>query len=77
MKCELAKDLIILYAEDLCSEETAEELKTHLEQCPECSKRFEEYKKELEDNKEENSSINDEVSREASKPMKKVKKKER
>lgn len=75
MKCELAKDLIILYAEDLCSEETAEELKTHLEQCPECSKRFEEYKKELEDNKEENSSINDEVSREALKPMKKVKKK--
>ena len=45
MNCELARDLIILYAEDLCSDKTAEELKAHLEQCSECSKRLEEYKK--------------------------------
>ncbi len=75
MKCGLAKDLIILYAEDLCSNETAEELKVHLEECPECSKRFEEYKKELEDNKAEYTAANDEVGREDLKPMKKVKKK--
>ena len=75
MKCELAKDLIILYAEDLCSQKTAEDLKAHLEQCPECSKRLEEYKKELEDNKTENTVTNDEAGREDLKPMKKVKKK--
>ena len=49
MKCELAKDLIILYAEDLCSKETKVELEEHLEKCPECKKRLEEYKKELKD----------------------------
>ncbi len=75
MKCELARDLIILYAEDLCSSETAEELKVHLEQCPECSKRLEEYKKELEDNKAEYTTANDEAARDDLKPMKKVKKK--
>ena len=47
MNCELARDLIILYAEDLCSQKTAEELKVHLEQCPECSKWLDEYKKKL------------------------------
>lgn len=47
----------------------------HLEQCPECSKRLEEYKKELEDNKTENTVKNDGAGREDLKPMKKVKKK--
>ena len=75
MNCELARDLIILYAEDLCSDKTAEELKAHLEQCSECSKRLEEYKKELEGNKEENKMQNDKNSIEELKPMKKVKKK--
>lgn len=75
MNCELARDLIILYAEDLCSDKTAEELKAHLEQCSECSKRLEEYKKELEGNKEENKRQNDKNSIEELKPMKKVKKK--
>lgn len=75
MKCELARDLIILYAEDLCSDETAEELKTHLEQCSECNKRLEEYKKELEDNKTENTVTKDETGRKDLKPLKKVKKK--
>ena len=68
MNCEFARDLIILYAEDLCSDKTAEELKAHLEQCPECSKRLEEYKKELEDKQTENPREND---IEDLKPMKK------
>ena len=75
MKCELAKDLIILYAEDLCSEETAEALKEHLENCPECSKWLEEYKKELEDKKTETMANNDKNISDELKPMKKVKKK--
>ncbi len=75
MKCKLAKDLIILYAEDLCSKETADELKEHLEKCPDCCKRLGEYKKELEDKKTETVLVNDEVGREVLTPMKKVKKK--
>ncbi len=75
MKCELAKDLIVLYAEDLCSKETAVELIAHLENCPECSKRLGEYKKELEDKKTENIESNDETGKEALMPLKKVKKK--
>ena len=75
MKCELAKDLIILYAEDLCSQETAEELKAHLENCPECAKRLEEYKKELEEKCRENEEQIDTIDIENLKPLKKVKKK--
>lgn len=75
MKCELAKDLIILYAEDLCSKETTEDLKAHLESCPECCKRLEEYKKELEDNKTGNRVEDDGLSKESLNPMKKLKKK--
>ena len=75
MKCGLAKDLIILYAEDLCSKETAEELIAHLENCPECSERLSEYKKELENKKTENIESNDETGKEALMPLKKVKKK--
>lgn len=69
MKCELARDLIILYAEDLCSKETAKDLEEHLKQCQECSKRLEEYKRELEETKTENAEVDD------LQPMKKVKKK--
>lgn len=75
MKCELAKDLIILYAEDLCSQETAEELKAHLENCPECAKRLEEYKKELEEKCRENEEQIDTIDIENLKPLKKIKKK--
>lgn len=75
MKCELAKDLIVLYAEDLCSKETADELKEHLENCPGCCKRLGEYQKELEDKKTENAIAGDEIGQKVLKPMKKVKKK--
>lgn len=75
MKCELAKDLIILYAEDLCSKETKVELEEHLEKCPECKKRLEEYKKELKDENRRNERLNEEEDKEALKPMKKVKRK--
>jgi len=38
MKCNIVKDLLPLYAEGLCSSETAEEIREHLEGCPECKK---------------------------------------
>ena len=38
MKCNIAKDLLPLYEEGLCSSDTAEEIREHLEGCPECRK---------------------------------------
>lgn len=38
MKCNIVKDLLPLYAEGLCSVETADEIREHLEGCPECRK---------------------------------------
>lgn len=75
MKCDLAKDLIVLYAEDLCSPATAEELKEHLVQCPECSKYLEEYKQELEKRTEQTKQENVTENTVGIKPLKKVKKK--
>ncbi len=75
MKCELAKDLIILYAEDLCSKETTDELKEHLENCPECTDRLNEYKKEMEDKQKDNREQSSEIRWKPLKPMKKLKRK--
>ena len=75
MKCELAKDLIILYAEDLCSKETADELKEHLENCPDCANRLKEHKKEMEEVKQESREQSGEMNKEPLKPMKKLKRK--
>ncbi|MDE7252964.1 MAG: zf-HC2 domain-containing protein [Acetatifactor sp.] len=36
MKCSVAKDLIPLYAEGLCSDETVRELEEHFSDCEEC-----------------------------------------
>lgn len=38
MKCEIVKDLIPLYAEGLCSEAAAEEIREHLKTCENCRK---------------------------------------
>ena len=48
MKCEVVKDLLALYADDACSEQTKAEIKQHLEECETCSKALEEYQTELE-----------------------------
>lgn len=47
MKCEIARDLLALYVDDLCSQETRKELELHLKDCPECAKKLENYRKEL------------------------------
>lgn len=74
MKCEVVKDLMTLYAEGMCSEESKAALEEHLKECAACADEFDKLKKELEspdafakkDYTEENKS--------ALKPMKKVKK---
>ena len=74
MKCEVARDLMTLYVEGMCSEEGAKELEAHMQECPECVKALEKLKKEL---GSEEAVVKTDYSAEnatALKPMKKVKK---
>ncbi len=45
MKCEVVQDLLALYADDCCSEESKKLVEEHLRSCPECRKMLEELKK--------------------------------
>ncbi|MBE5881283.1 MAG: hypothetical protein E7289_03055 [Lachnospiraceae bacterium] len=71
MKCEVARDLLTLYVDDLCSPETRRELEVHLKDCPECETKLEHYRNEL---KNENKVLSDVREKRASEiePMKKV-----
>ncbi len=44
MKCNIIKDLIPLYIDECCSEDTAAEVKKHLECCEDCKALFEEMR---------------------------------
>lgn len=44
MKCNVIKDLIPLYIDDCCSEESAALVKKHLESCAECKELYEDMK---------------------------------
>lgn len=44
MKCEVVQDLLALYADDCCSEESKRVVEEHLRSCPECRKVLEEMK---------------------------------
>lgn len=43
-ECNIVRDILPLYVEDMVSEETAKFVKEHLENCPECAKEFEDMK---------------------------------
>ncbi len=47
MKCEVAKDLMTLYVDGMCSEVSKAELEAHLQECPECAGQLEVLQKEL------------------------------
>lgn len=74
MKCEIVQDLLTLYAEDLCSPETAAELEAHLAECPACSKKLTDYKSEIKESLATGALPTPEAV-ETLKPMKKVNKK--
>lgn len=74
MKCELAKDLMTLYVEGMCSETSKAELEEHLQECSECTKQLEELQKELGDEEIAHKATYTEENKAALKPMKKVKK---
>ena len=46
INCSLIKDLLPLYIDDLCSKESTEIIKNHLEVCEECNKEYIQLKKE-------------------------------
>jgi len=53
MKCEIIKDLLPSYVDELTSQESNEEIEAHLEYCPECRGYLGEIRKEIEVNKAE------------------------
>ncbi len=74
MNCEVAKDLMTLYVEDMCSTESKKALEEHVKECPACAEVLKSVKNELEI--ESIASKTDYAGENAStlKPMKKVKK---
>lgn len=47
MDCKIIEDLIMLYAEDLCSEDSKKMVEEHLKTCESCKKKLASYKKDL------------------------------
>ena len=70
MTCEIIKDLLPLYADGICSEESAAQIKVHLEECEECRRKLEHYQASIAQ-KETQDAREDDMLR----PMKKVKRK--
>lgn len=44
INCKIAEDLLPLYLEELCSEESKTALEAHLNECPDCKKKWERMK---------------------------------
>lgn len=53
MKCEIIKDLLPSYVDELTSAESNKEIESHLEYCPECKEYLEEMRKDIEVDKTE------------------------
>ncbi len=67
MKCELIRDLLPLYADGLCSDETNAQVEVHLETCEECRQKLAHYQANI--GEERNNAAEDPS---AIRPMKKV-----
>lgn len=52
MKCEIVKDLLPLYIDNICSKESVEEIEEHLKSCESCQATLKNYKAEIEVEKE-------------------------
>lgn len=53
MKCKIICDLLPMYIDDVCSDETRESVEQHLATCPDCRKEYEKMKTEITMNKVE------------------------
>ncbi len=72
MKCEIIKDLLPMYVEEMCSQTTIEEIEKHIDSCPECKKCLDNYTKELDEEKYKIKRENKEISKSEIKPMYKI-----
>lgn len=70
MTCEIIKDLLPLYADGICSEESAAQIKEHLEECEECRRKLEHYQASIAQKDTQDAKVDDTL-----RPMKKVKRK--
>lgn len=43
LPCDAVKDLVSIYKDGLASESTAESIRNHLKQCPDCRKYYKQY----------------------------------
>lgn len=75
MKCEIAKDLLPMYAENLCSPETSKELEEHLAGCTKCAEKLQNYLSEMENERAEVEENNKRENESDLKPMKKIRRK--
>lgn len=60
LSCEIIKDLIPLYIDDVCSKETAAAIEEHIKECPDCKALLESMKEDLPINGNSNSSSEEE-----------------
>ena len=70
MKCNIVKDLMPLYLDDLCSEETKQELENHMKECEDCKKIKDELAQPEQTSETQTEDLNKTIA-----PLKKVKKK--
>ena len=74
MNCEVAKDLMTLYVEDMCSQESKKALEEHVKECPACADFLEKIRNELEVGEDVDRKDYTQENETSLKPLKKVKK---
>ena len=47
MKCKIICDLLPMYIDEVCSDETKELVEEHLKACPECRREYEQMKADI------------------------------
>ena len=60
MECGKIRDMMHLYVDELCSEESRKWVEGHIASCPECKAKLEELKKERERENEFQNKVNKE-----------------
>lgn len=74
MNCEVAKDLMTLYVEDMCSQESKKALEEHVKECTACAGFLQKVRNELEVGEDADRKDYTQENETSLKPLKKVKK---
>lgn len=73
--CKMVEDLLPLYTEEMCSQETSAIVEEHIAQCASCMEKYENYQQELETMMENGQAERKEQTEKELQPMRKVKRK--